>query len=82
MAAQLPLAIEPSESVEELATEQFTENTYVQQELLPGGDPSRAIKGESTGRNEAVDMRMEQQVLSPTVQDGQYADVGAPSEPR
>ena len=40
-------------------------------------DPSRVVGRESAGRDHAVDMRMEQQVLSPGVKDGEEADLGA-----
>ena len=39
--------------------------------------PTRVIERKSTGRNEAVDMGMEKQVLSPGMQDSQESDVGA-----
>jgi hypothetical protein len=69
--------MEPSESVEELSAEYLPQNPNREQESLLGSDPLRAIGGESTCRNDAVDMRMEQQVLSPCVEDGKHADVGA-----
>ena len=40
-------------------------------------NPSLMVGRESAGRDHAVDMRMEQQVLSPCVEDGEEADLGA-----
>ena len=40
-------------------------------------DPVGAVGGETSGRNDAVEVRMSQQVLSPGMQDRKEANVGS-----
>jgi len=44
---------------------------------MPCADPARVIRGQSAGGNDAVDMRMQQQVLSPCVKDGEEPDLSS-----
>ena len=40
-------------------------------------DPALVVGGESAGGDDTVDMRMEQEVRTPAMQDGEEADLGA-----
>ena len=40
-------------------------------------DPAGVIWGQTSGWDEAVDMRVSQQVLAPGMQDGEEPDLGA-----
>jgi hypothetical protein len=65
------------ESVDELATKDPTEYAHRQEEGIAGMDPAGVVGGKTSGRNQTMEMRMEQQVLTPTVQHGQEPDVCA-----
>jgi len=75
--AELVSAIGPFQSVEELATTNFLENTERKKEAIPRLYPMAAMGGKATDWHEAVDVWMEKQVLAPTVQDGEEPDLGA-----
>src|SRR5271170_2628372 len=45
--------------------------------ILRAGDPAGAVGGETAARDDAVQMRMKVQVLTPGVQHGKEADGGA-----
>ncbi|HJY87587.1 MAG TPA: hypothetical protein VKE24_12185 [Candidatus Acidoferrales bacterium] len=64
-------------SGDELAAKDATEHAYRQEEGITGVDPTSAVRGETAGRNQTVDMRMEQQVLTPTVEHGKETDLCA-----
>src|SRR5580658_4070381 len=58
--------------------EQAAEDLVGQEEgILAAGDPAGAIRGESSAGNDAMQMRMKMQVLTPGVQHGEKADRGA-----
>src|SRR5580704_5954931 len=58
--------------------EQAAEDLVGQEEgILAAGDPAGAIRGESSAGNDAMQMRMKMQVLTPGVQHGKKADRGA-----
>ena len=59
----------------ELAAEDATEYVNGQEEWVAGMDPAGAVGRESTGRNDAVDMGMSQEILSPRMQDRKEANV-------
>ena len=42
-----------------------------------GVDPALVVGGESSGGDDTVDMRVEQEVGTPAVQDGEETDLGA-----
>src|SRR6185437_8074407 len=69
--------MKPSESVEELATEDLAQHIEWQEESPLGVDPPGSVRGQSSGGNNTVKVGMQQQVLSPGVQDGEGADVSA-----
>ena len=45
--------------------------------MLAAGDPAGAVGGEAAAGHDAMQVRMEMQVLTPSVQHGQEADGGA-----
>ena len=53
--------------ISELAAKNAAQNTDRQEEAGRRGDPSGAIAGQPAGRNDAMDMRVMLQVLSPGV---------------
>ena len=65
-----------AKSSDELAAEDAAEHADGQEEGTPGGDPSCAIRSETAGRNDAVDMRMKLQALIPAMQHAEEADLG------
>ena len=48
-----------------------------EEEFRPSSDPSRAVGGKTAAWNDAMDMGMMRQRLTPCVQDGDEADLGA-----
>ncbi len=62
---------------EEEPAEQARQNPHRQEEAGAAGDPALAIGGDAAARHHAMHMGMMQQVLSPGVQDGEEADLGA-----
>jgi hypothetical protein len=65
------------ESGDELSTKDPTEYAHRQEEGIAGVDPAGVIGRKTSGRNQAMQMRMEQQVLTPTVQHGEETDLCA-----
>ena len=65
-----------AKSGDELAAEDAAEHADGEEEGTPGGDPACVIRSETAGRNDAVDMRMKLQALSPTVEHAEEADLG------
>lgn len=64
-------------SGDELAAKDATEYAHREEEGIAGMDPAGVIRRKTSGRNQTMEMRMEQQVLTPTVQHGQETDVCA-----
>jgi len=64
-------------SVDELAAKDATEYLHRQEEGIGRMDPTRVVGGKTSGRNQTMQVRMEQQVLTPTVQHGKETDVCA-----
>ena len=62
--AELVSAIGPFQSVEDLATKNFLENTERKKEAIPWLYPMAAIGGKATNWHEAVDVRMEAPALT------------------
>ena len=64
------------ELFEEESAEESGQHTHWKKEVLAATDPTRSVgAGAATGNN-AVDVRMVQQVLAPGVQDREEADLG------
>ena len=59
----------------ELTSEHFCQHVHRKEELLLGRDPTRAIRRQSAGGNNTVDMRMMFELLIPTMQHTEEADV-------
>jgi len=76
-AVKQTLAIEALQPGRELAAEDLAQDLDGQEEAMLGSDPSRVAGRESAGGDDAVDMRMKQQVLAPGVKDGEQADLGS-----
>jgi hypothetical protein len=60
---------------DELAAEDATEYVDGQEEGIAGMDPLLAVGRETSGRDDTVEVRMSQQVLSPGMQDRKEANV-------
>ena len=65
-----------AQSGDELAAEDTAEHADGQEEGTPGGDPAGVIRSEAASRNDAVDMRMKLQALSPAVEHAEETDLG------
>src|ERR1700678_3688669 len=74
---QLIVDKEAPQSGDELAAEDTTEHLDWEQEAVMGRDPARVVGREPTAGHHAVDVRMRGECLSPGVQDGQEASLGA-----
>ena len=61
----------------ELAAEDATQNTNGEEELPRCSDPTGAIEGDATGWNDAVDVRMMLEVLTPGMEHAKQTDVGS-----
>jgi hypothetical protein len=74
---ELELALEQKllELRRELAAEDTAENPDRQQEARRCGNPSGAVEREATARNDAVNMGMMLEVLSPGMEHAEQADV-------
>jgi hypothetical protein len=59
---------------EELAAKNATEDFDGQEERIAGAEPATMVRGESAGGNDAVDVGMQEQVLSPGMQDADHTD--------
>ncbi len=67
-AAQLLTAMKSFQTGEELAAKNATEDPHGQEERIARADPATMVRGESAGRNDTVDVGMQEQVLSPGVE--------------
>jgi len=68
---------EQLQSIDELAAEDATESGDRQKEAGRGIDPSGTIEGKTSCRNDVVDVGMMLQVLSPSMEHTEEADVGS-----
>jgi hypothetical protein len=67
----------PLKEVEKLAAEDATEDLDGEEEGILGMNPAGVAWVEPAGRNDAVEVRMQSQVLPPGVQDAEEADLGS-----
>jgi len=65
------------ESGDELAAKHTSEYLDGEEEVRTGSDPAGVIERESTGGNNAVDMRMKLELLVPGVEHTEEADLGS-----
>jgi len=65
------------EQSEILAAEDTAENLDGQKEGIPWMNPARIALVETPGRDDAVEVRVQAQVLSPGVQDAEETDPGS-----
>ena len=65
------------EKSEILAAEDTAENLDGEEEGILGMNPARVAWIETAGGNDAVEVRMQAQVLSPGVQNAEEADLGS-----
>ena len=65
------------EAVEELCAEESAEDADGEEEPRSRTHPARTVGTETAPGDEAVQMRMEEQILPPGVQDGGKADLRA-----
>src|SRR5437867_191804 len=72
---QTALPVRALQSGHELSPEYFAENFYGQEERILRVNPMGAIPCESSARNDTVNVRMEQQVLSPCMENAEKTDL-------
>ncbi len=77
MEVELTCVIGPLKSFEKEAAEKPGQDSNAEKEVGAAVDPPLAVRGEAAARDHAVDMRMEQKILSPSMKDGEEADGGA-----
>ena len=65
------------EQSEILASEDTAQHLHGQEEGILGMNPARVIWIEAAGGNDAVEVRMQAQVLSPRMQNAEEADPGS-----
>lgn len=65
------------ENLGEFTTEDFLQHGYGQKEARLRGDPAAAIGSQSAGRNHAMDVRMMIELLAPSMQHAEEADIGS-----
>src|ERR1019366_6359730 len=66
-----------AQSGDELTAEDPTEDPHRQEEMRPCSDPASVVECQTTARHHTVNMRMSIKLLSPGVEDGEEADLGA-----
>jgi hypothetical protein len=71
------LARDSLKEIEELAAEHAAEDLHREKERILGMNPMGVAWIETAGRNDAVKMRMQSQVLSPGMQNAEEADLGS-----
>src|SRR3954469_6163480 len=77
MEAQFAGPERPSQSGDKLASKYSAEHLYRKKETITRANPRGLIRGESSGRDDAVNMRMKLQVLPPCMEDAQEANMRA-----
>ena len=65
------------ETLQEQAPEQARKHANRKKEILPASNPPITMRGDAAARHDAMHMRVMIEVLTPGVQDGGDADVGA-----
>jgi hypothetical protein len=73
---QLALLESSFETGDELTAKDTTKYAHGQKEGIAGMDPMHMVRGKTSGGDYTMDMRMKKQVLPPTVQHGEKADLG------
>ena len=63
------------EVFEKQTAEQAGEHAYRQKESRTAGDPALTVRADTAARHHTMQMRMKEQVLPPTVQDGEKTDL-------
>jgi hypothetical protein len=71
------LAWDSLKEIEKLAAEDAAEDLDGEKERILRMNPARVAWIETSGGNDAVEMRMQSQVLSPGVQNAEKADLGS-----
>jgi hypothetical protein len=74
-AGQQFLAISVPKSVDELSTKNFGESFDGQEEGVFGVNPPFSVRTDSSTRNDAVNMRMKEQVLTPCMKDAEETNL-------
>ena len=74
---EFSLAVEFAKTLHKLTSEYTAQDFDRQEEVCGRRNPAGVIRRQSTGRNDAVNMRMMQQLLIPRVQDTEEADLRA-----
>ena len=62
---------------QEFTTEHAAEDFPGEEESLPTGNPTRLVGAYAAGGNHAMHVRVSQELLTPGMQDGEYANLGA-----
>ena len=76
-ATEFSFLISLLEEGQHLAPEEAAEYAHRQEEARSAGDPAGMIEGESTGGNQAMQVRMVAQVLAPGMEYGEHSDACA-----
>jgi len=74
---ELVVAKGPTESAQEVVFEEGREDADGEQESRTGGNPVLMLERETSGWDEAMDVGMVEEILSPGVEDGEKTDIGA-----
>jgi hypothetical protein len=72
---ELMASISSSKSIHKLSSKDTTEYSDGKKEVISGMNPMLMVRGEASCRHQAVSMRMQSQVLSPGMQNGEEADL-------
>ncbi len=76
-ATEFSVLISLLEEGQHLAPEEAAEYAHRQEETRSTGDPAGMIEGESTGGDQAMQVRMVAQVLAPGMEYGEHSDACA-----
>lgn len=75
--AELSFGVRRLQRSEELTAEEFSEDLHREEEVRSGTHPASAIFGESASCDDAMEVRVEPEVLSPRMEDGGETDLGS-----
>jgi hypothetical protein len=70
------LAVGAPQTSDKLSTKDFTEHFDGKEERVLGVNPARLVRRNTAAGNDAVDVRMEQEILAPGVKDAEETDLG------
>lgn len=74
---ELALAVRLTKKSQELAAEEAAQHTHWKKEAVPARHPPGTVERDAAARHDAVDVRVMMQVLPPSVEHREEADLGA-----